>query len=73
MKAIGLLFDLDPCYPSALLVDIWIFVVLLGVDNEATCCLLRYNPEFIPALSILICSISICDYEMPENPTNICI
>ena len=27
-------FILDPCYLSALLVDIWIFVVLLGVDNE---------------------------------------
>ena len=34
MKATSLLFDLDPCYLSTLLVDIWIFVVLLGVDNE---------------------------------------
>ena len=34
MKATSLLFGLDPCYPSALLVDIWIFIVLLGVDIE---------------------------------------
>ena len=40
---------------------------------KATCCLLRYNPEFIPAIAILICSVSICGYEMPENPTNTCI
>ena len=34
MNAADFLFGLDSYYPSALLVDIWMFVVSLGVDNE---------------------------------------
>ena len=34
MNATGLLFDSDPYYPSTFLVDIWIFIGLLGVNDE---------------------------------------
>ena len=47
----------------------FIFVVLLGMD----CYLLRYNPEFMLVVVHLNMLCFYCDYEMPENPSNICI
>ena len=35
MNAIDLLFDLDSYYSSVIPTDVWVFIGLLGVDNES--------------------------------------